>query len=77
MIPSARRRAENHWAATQLVCVGRPSLLLFRLRPTDGADRGLATGGFPRGLFGAPLGSTLSHPSHFSARSFAAGDGLS
>ncbi|BBZ06992.1 hypothetical protein MDOR_11610 [Mycolicibacterium doricum] len=51
--------------------------LLLRLRPTDGAHGRLATGGFPRGLFGAPLGSTLSHPSHFSERSFAAGDSLS
>jgi hypothetical protein len=50
--------------------------LLFRLRPSDGADGRRATGGFARGLFGAPLGGTLSQPSHFSARSFAAGDGL-
>jgi hypothetical protein len=48
----------------------RRSLLLFRLRPTDGADGSLATGGFAGGLFGAPLGDTLSQPSHFSARSF-------
>jgi hypothetical protein len=54
----------------------RRILLLFRLRPTDGADGCLATGGFARGLFGAPLGGTLSQPSHFSARSFAAGDSL-
>jgi hypothetical protein len=48
--------------------------VLFRLRPTDGADGRLATGGFARGLFGAPLGATLSQPAHFNAHSFAAGD---
>lgn len=46
------------------------------LGTTDGADGGLATGGLAGGLFGAPLGGTLSQPPHLGARSLASRDGL-
>jgi len=39
---------------------------------TDGADRDLTTGG----LFGAPLGGTLSQPPHLGAGSLTSCDGL-
>ena len=50
--------------------------LLGGLRTTDGADVGLETGALAGGLFGAPLGGTLSQPSHFGALSLASRDGL-
>jgi hypothetical protein len=64
--------SESCWVAGKAA----DQVLLGGLRTTDDADGGLATGGLAGGLFGAPLGGTLSQPSHLGARGLASGDGL-
>ena len=70
------RRHAARRAAESVLVEPHADVLFGGLAMTDGADGGLATGGLAGGLFGAPLGGTLSQPLHFGARSLASRDGL-